>query len=268
MPGLFPGGQFSYTAPVEQVIPSAPVTPSPPRTGGYPTGPSTTRSPYHANPAPAAAPSDPWANVPPAIHTQADQLVNTFLNSVGWPKGYDANQAALHLAQAGTNIMASPFNAYEWLYQNTVSGDTKNLQPWAEFGMDADTYHQTVSKLNASYFTWTGQQLGADVVKQAILGSWTPDQLQNFAMFGNASGSGTMLPSAQLSGSMPWLSTGQSYTQTLENFQQFEGHTPTDGATLAAWFRFGQGAKQLGSTSGPTATTPARPVVATGSEVR
>jgi hypothetical protein len=152
------------------------------------------------------------------------------------------------------------------LFGNFATDAERQAMPWMRFGLDKDTYGQTVSKLNSVMANWTGDSLDADTMRSAIRGSWTPDQIRNFAMFGNAEGTGPMLESAQLSGENPWLSVGQTFTQTQEGFNQFEGHTPTDKATLGAWFRFGVSAKQL--RSGPEASITAGKPLAAGSEVR
>lgn len=222
---------------------------------------------YAPPPAHKAAPAapDPWAGIPSAEETQADTLVSQFLASVGWPKGYDANQAALHLVKSGINVGGDPFAAYEWLYNNTISGATKDNQPWGRFGMLKADYDRLTNGLNAVMFDWTGGQLDAETLKQAIRQNWTPDEVRNFAQYGNAQGGTAMLASAQLSGDMPWLSQGQTYSQTLAGFQAFEMHAPTDRATLAAWFRFGAGAKQLGNA--PEAVVQARPVQAGAASV-
>lgn len=192
------------------------------------------------------------------MHDQAVALVEKFMASAGWPKNIDANSAAMQLAKSGINLTASPFDAYGWLFDNVLGTkiDTKTM-PWAQFGMLKDDYNSTVSKMDSVMFEWTGQQLSTQNLGangglwsgsplwQAIRGGWLPDQIRNYATYGNPSGTGQMLANAQFSGDMPWLSVGQSYTQTLDQFQAFEEHAPTDKATLAAWWRFGQSAKQL-----------------------
>lgn len=202
------------------------------------------------------------------MHDQAVQLVEKFLTSVGWPKGYDANQAALHLAQTGMNLTGDPMIAFQWLYDNTISGATRNDQPWGAFGMLKDDYTATVQKLNSVMTSWTGNALDAETLKSAIRFSWTPDEVRNFATYGNPEGTGTLLPQAQLSGTMPWLSQGETYTQALQGFQAFEDHLPSDKATLAAWFRFGVSAKQLGGGSEAVGSVAPKSLAVGQSEIR
>jgi hypothetical protein len=243
----------------------------------YSTGPARRGKPS-GSPAPAAPP-DPWAGVPGAVRDQSNALTDKFLATVGYPKGMDASSIAQKLAKSGVNTTGSPFDAYQWLYDNSgMSIDMKNSNPWSQFGMDKDSYKQTVSKLDSVYASWTGGSLTSLSVADtgyisqgaplwnAIRGSWTPDQIKNFATFGNAEGTGPMLADAQLTGADPWIGQGQTYTQTLQGFQSFEGQHPTDKATLASWFRFGVSAKTLGN-AGEAAGTAGKPLLA-GSEVR
>jgi len=235
-----------------------PTSPTPPPKH-YDSGPPR-KGKSSKKPAPAPPP-DPWAGVPGAVRDQANAIVDKFLATVGYPQGLDANSIAQQLAKSSVNITGSPFDAYQWLYDNILGVKNPDLaknSPWAAFGMGKDDYTQTVSKLDSVYSNWTGeklstQNLGANgglwsgsPLWQAIRGSWTPDQIRNFAMFGNAEGTGPLLADAQMTGADPWIGMGQTYTQTLQGFQTFEGSTPTDKATLAAWFRFGASTKQLG----------------------
>ncbi len=241
----------------------------------YNVGPPAGQSYYHAPPASpkaAATAPDPWKDVVGAVHDQSVSLVEKFLASLGWPKAVDANAAALALAKSGVNITADNFAAYGWLYWHApgITGDLQKNNPWAKYGLDKISYQTTVSKLNSVYSSWTGDNLPGDVtggaLDTAIIDSWTPDQLKNFATFGNAEGTGQMLPQAQMSGTMPWLSQGQSYQQTLSGFTAFETHNPQDKSTLAAWFRFGVSAKQLGGAAEPVTT--AHQVQGAGSVIR
>jgi len=270
-PGLNPWGQpypsGSYRNP----------TPPKPPAQSYASGPAK-RSSGSKSPAPAAPP-DPWAGVPGAVRDQANALVDKFLSTIGYPQGIDATALAQKLAKSGTNITGSPLDAYQWLYSNGITEQQQLAMPWAQFGMGKDDYGQTVAKLDSVYASWTGEKLstqnlggngglwGGSPMWQAIRGSWTPDQIKNFAMFGNAEGTGPLLESAQLTGDNPWLSEGQTYQQTLEGFQAFEGHTPTDKATLGAWFRFGASTKSLSAGRGAVGTVAQKPLV-TASEVR
>jgi hypothetical protein len=198
-----------------------------------------------------------WAGISSAVHSASSQLVDKFENLIGGaPSGFDSAGEALALAKSGVNLTGSaqPLDAFQWLYDNKLSADQQKANQWAQFGMDKDSYDTIATKMNATFFDWTGDQLSADKsaakntgMWQAIRESWTPDQIRNFAIYGNASGSGQMLASAQFNSDMPWLSAGQTYSQTLQQFQSFEEHAPTDKATLAAFWRFGQSAKQLGS---------------------
>ncbi len=243
-----------------------PLTPAPPT---YPTGPPRQQVYYHA-PASAssktAAPApDPWKGVSAGAHDAAVNLADKFGASLGWPSGWDVNQWALKLAQSGINLN-SQLDAYDWLFQNSISDDQRKNNAWSQLGLDKDTYKTLADKMNSVFSDWTGNQLDAATMLQALRGNWTPDEIKNFAIYGSPTGGSTPQASAQFLGDMPWLSSGQTYTQTLQGFQSFEDHAPTDRQTLAAWFRFGQTVKQTTATRDP-ATTP-NPKQATMSEVR
>ena len=241
---------------------------TPPLPSSYPTGPPQQQNYYHRSSGNSApSPPDPWKDVPPRVHEQAIALVEQFMQAAGWPTYVDTNQAALGLSKSGLNLTASPFDAFDWLFNNSISGAYRDNNPWARFGMGKDEYNQTAGKLHAVFFDWTGDTMNAQILTQAIRGAWTPDEIRNWAMFGNASGAGPMLESAKFTGDMPWLSSGQTYTQVLEQFQSFEETTPADKATLAAFWRFGQSAKQLG-TAREAAMTTSRQSAAGISEIR
>lgn len=262
MPNLYtgPGGGSTQLPPP----PKPPAPPQPPP-ANYGTGPP--RRGKSSNPPPQSAP-DPWAGVPGAVRDQANALVDKFLSTIGYPQGVDATSIAQKLAKSGVNITGSSFSAFYWLYQNTLSDSQRQASPWAMFGMDKDSYNQTVSKLNSVMSSWTGSNFDSLTLRDAIWGSWTPDQIRNFAMFGNAEGTGPMLADAQLSGADPWIGQGQTYTQTLQGFQSFEGSAPADKATLAAWFRFGVGAKQIGAGAEAVGTAAPQQLFRQTSEVR
>lgn len=228
--------------------------PTPPPTN-YDTGPARRGKPS-AKPAPAPAPPDPWAGVPGAVRDQANALVDKFLATLGYPQGIDANSLAQKLAKSGTNITGSAFDAYAWLFGNAINDSQRKASPWAEFGMDKDSYTQTVAHLNSVLASWTGDNFDADTLKKALRGSWDPNLIRNFAMFGNPEGTGPLTADAQFTGADPWIGLGQTYTQTLQGFETFEGSTPTNKAALAAWFRFGANTKTLGQGQEAVTTLP------------
>jgi hypothetical protein len=253
-PGLNPWGH-----PYPTIAPPPPV---------YPTGPIYQQSYYHA-PAKAAAPApvapDPWKGISAGAHDQAVNLADKFGASLGWPNGWDVNAWSLKLAQSGINLN-SQLDSYDWLFQNAVSDGQRQANPWAQLGMDKDTYNTLHDKMNSVFSDWTGNQLDAATMLQALRGNWTPDEIKNFAIYGSPTGGTTPQASASFLGDMPWLSSGQTYTQTLQGFTSFEDHAPSDRQTLAAWFRFGQSVKQTASRADPTATP--NPKMAAMSEVR
>jgi hypothetical protein len=264
-----PGGGAGIGLP-----PGYPVFPdNPPQ--NYPTGPSSTQSYYNAPHRTAPPPPpDPWAGVSSAVHSKASQDVDSFESLIGGAApGFDSAGTALALAKSGVNVTGGDLDAFQWLYDNKLTAAQQTASPWAQYGMTKDTYTSTVQKMDSSYFSWTGDQLSGQgvgknsLIWQAIRANATPDQIQNLAMYGNLTGTGPLLASAQFSGDMPWLSQGQTYSQTLQSFQSFEEKTPTDKATLAAFWRFGTSAKQVSGASEAVGTTTARPLLA-GTEVR
>lgn len=250
--------------------------PTQPAEGGYynppsyDTGPPRYQSYYHrpSPPPKPAPPPDPWAGVSPQLHDASTTAVENFLKSINWPDGFDINGSALRLAKSNTNVTGSQFDAYEWLYENTLNQSQQQAMPWARVGLDKDAFTQKVESLNAAYFNYTGTWLSNNdnlgdlagdknvTMLQAIRGNWLPSDLLNFAMYGNPAGGNMsqLLDQAKLTGSMPWLSQGQTYTQALQQFTSFEQQTPTDRNTLAAFYRFGVGAKQVGGGVGAFGT--------------
>jgi hypothetical protein len=275
-----PGGGVGIGLPSDWQVFPTPIQPAP----TYPVGPyrsSNYYSPSRAKPKVSSEPPpDPWSGVSSAVHSKATQVVDQFESLVGGaPQGFDSAGTSLALARSGVNVTGSDMDAFQWLYTNKLSLDQQLANPWAQFGMGKDLYETTVKKLDSAYFDWTGDQLslqnlgengglyGGSPLWQAIRQNWTPDQVRNYAMFGNATGSGELVPSAQFSGDMPWLSAGQSYTQVLQQFEAFEQTTPADKATLAAFWRFGTSAKQLQGGAG-TIDVAAQKQLATGAIVR
>lgn len=271
-----PGGGPGIGLPADWQVFPTPTNPAP----SYPTGPPSQRNYYHAsNTASPPPPPDPWAGISSAVHSQATQTVDQFESLIGGAApGFDLAGVALALAKSGMNITGGKLDGWQWLYDTQLTLDQKKANPWAQFGLDKDSYNTVVKKMDSSYFNWTGEQmstqnLGAQglfwqgsPMWQAIRENWTPDQIQNYAIYGNSTGSGTPLASAQFSGSMPWLSAGQTYSQTLQQFESFGQTTPTDKATLAAFWRFGASAKQIGA--GQEAVATAKPVQGSMAEVR
>ena len=265
------GGTTSQRPPLDAdpgYVPGSAYGPDPPPTvppsGGYNPGPQTYRNYYHKT-QPATPPPDPWAGISAGAHSVATALADKFSQVIGYPDGWDGNGAALAMAKAGVNL-SSPYDAYEWLFQNKLSADQRTNNPWAEFGMIKDDYNMTVGKLNSVMFDWTGDNMDTGTIKSAIVGGWTPDQIRNFAQYGNAEGTGELLASARFTGDKPWLSVGQTYSATLQQFESFEHEAPTDKQTLAAFFRFGQSARSIGG--GGEAVVQARPVETSGTAVR
>jgi len=230
----------------------------PPPPDNYDPGPPPYQNYYNRPPGPArgsgrpAPPPDPWAGVPGSDHDQAVAWTDTFARITGAPGFVDWNDVALRLAKTLMSVAGAwgAYDAYEWLWNNALDDIWRINNPWARYGLDKDTYGQTVSKLNSVMFDWTGNELSADQLHDAIRGSWTPDQIRNVALYGNPSGGGELLESARFEGENPWLSLGQTYTQTRQSFESFEQHAPADKETLAAFFRFGVSAKQVGAGAG------------------
>lgn len=250
-PSTDPGGGAGIGLPADTSI--GPVIPPP----SYPTGPPSQSSYYHGSPSNAPpSPPDPWGGISSSVHSQAAQDVDKFEQLIGGAaQGFDSEGTALKLAKSGANITGGSFDAFQWLYDNTLTDAQRQNSPWAQYGLDKDSYTTTVAKMDSAYFSWTGDQLSAQgtaknsMLWQSIRASATPDQIENLAIYGNLTGTGPVLAQAQYTGDMPWLSAGQTYSSTLQSFQSFENQTPTDKSTLAAFWRFGQSAKQLGGSA-------------------
>lgn len=242
--------------------------PAPPPTW-YPYSSGGSR--YYGHAAQSAQPKpppDPWAGIPGAIHDGANQLVDTFVQGLGGEKMVqDANTIALRLAKAYPYLLTQPSYAYEQLFNWAISDDQRMRNPWLRFGMKADDYYTTISKLNSVYSDWTGEQLGNGLQGSAIIHdvnaplweairrNWTPDQIKNYAMYGNPNGSGQLRAEAQYGGSMAWLSGGQSFSQVSQQYQQFEGYQAPSKEVLADFWRFGSSLKTIQAGTGTQSTS-------------
>jgi hypothetical protein len=265
------GGPGAGLPPDWQVFPAGSPFASAP---DVPTGPPSTGS-YYGNgskPTPSRPPPAPdlWAGISGAVHAAATSIVDDFENLIGGAaSGFDLEGTELALAKSGINITynSKPMDAFQWLFDNKLTDAQRGANQWAQFGMDKDMYGTLVAKFNATFFDWTGDQLSANDsaaknsgMWQALRENWTPDQIRNFAMYGNAEGTGPLQANAQFTGADPWLSQGQTYSQTLQQFQQLEDTQPTDRATLAAFWRFGASARTVGAGAGATETLASKPI--------
>lgn len=246
-----------------------PPAPDPPPWGGYnySHGTSYYGQQHAAAPAPAPPP-DPWAGIAGAIRDGANSLTDNFAGLMGSEKMVqDSHEIALRLAKDYSYLLTQPSYAYEQLFNWAISDDQRLRNPWLRFGMKADDYYTTISKLNSIYNDWTGEQLGnglqgSEIIHdvnhplwEAMRRSWTPDQLKNYAMYGNASGGSELRAEAKYGGAMPWLSAGQSFSQTSQQYAQFEGYQAPSKEALADFWRFGSSLKNLGQSHTQQATT-------------
>lgn len=219
--------------------PSQSYNPGPPPRGGY-------DGSRYSHAGPPAPPPDIFGNYPGPETDAAKQLVQQWLALMGYPTNLDANTLTLNLLQ--NNLVNNPSAAYAWMYRHQTDQQMRDAAPWAQFGMDAGTFHTRKDALDSIF-----QQLvasdpndqlatgGGDALHQlyydALSGNWSQSQLmqhlQNDAAF------------ADLRTAQPWLAAGEGEQQARQQYLSIYGSAPVDAGALAGWFRFNTGTQQL-----------------------
>jgi hypothetical protein len=197
--------------------------------GGAPSGPSG--SSYGGPAAPSGI-----ANLPGYAQDQIMNLVNVFDSLLGYPKSFDASAMAIAIMNQG--LENQPEEAFAYMYSQ-LSADQQTHVPWAQFGLDEQTYHQEAARYQSMWFDLTGGAMPADLLKQSISQQWTVQQMMQGGQAAAASGKVNA----------PWLASGQTFTQVQENYFSAFGTMPSDTQTLTSWFQFRLGAAQTRTTA-------------------
>lgn len=221
--------------------------PGPPPRGSYSGQRSSAGSAGHPVPPPKPPPNIFAGYVGPEVDA-ATQIVQQFMALMGFPSGLDANQLTLQILQQG--LTSDSLAAMTYLFDSGqgVTQDARNAHPWAQFGLDATTFHNRADSIDSLFTGLIGQdpQSFSDAAAagtlqglyyQALKGNWSQTQimqhLQNDASF------------ADLRQAQPWLAAGQGEQQAQQQFASLYGSAPVDTPTLASWFRFNTGTQQL-----------------------
>lgn len=192
------------------------------------TGPSGTQ-------APSTAQNKAFADLPGPERAQIQAITSEFMGFLGYPQNINENMLMVLLMQQG--LQNNPDQAFQYLF-GQITTDLQKAAPWAQFGLDEATYMNTRGKLIAAWSDLTGVAMPDDVMHQAMAGHWSEQQLEQFARTDKG-----------LAATQPWIAQGQSHLQVQEAYIASYGHAPQDDAVLAAWFKFSQSARQIGSST-------------------
>lgn len=245
--------------------PSTNYNPGPPARGSYSGG--RTNSGGYPGP-PPQPPPDIFAGYTGPSVDAAKQMVQQFMSLMGYPQGIDLNQLMLQLLQ--NNLLGDQQAAAQYLFINGkgITEAMRGTSPWAQFGIDAGTFHNRQDAIDATFNALIGQdpqQLTAgwgddlhQLYYNALKNNWSQSQLlqklQNDPKF------------ADLRATQPWLAAGQTEQQANQQFTSLYGSAPVDTNALAGWFRFNTGTSSL-NRAGREAITSAAPQPST-SETR
>jgi len=188
-----------------------------------------------------AAQNKAFANLPGPERAQIQAITAEFVGFLGYPQTINENMLMVLLMQQG--LQNQPEQAFSYLF-GQIPADLQKAAPWSQFGLDEMTYMNTRGKLIAAWTDLTGAAISDEVMRQAIAGHWSEQQLETFAR-----------SDPRLADAQPWLAQGQSHLQVQEAYIASYGHAPQDDAVLAGWFRFSQERRFLGS----SAVSPIRP---------
>jgi hypothetical protein len=173
---------------------------------------------------------------------------------MGWlgnPVGGDAMGMAVELLQNG--MQSNSAAAYRFLFTHQggagawgVTDTTRQAHPWAEFGMDADTFHQKQASTSDMFMNLIGNdpsyvtnyggsnlnKLYYDTLTLGLAQSDVVSRLSNMS---------------DVVAANPWLATGSTFAQAKQQYSSLYGAPPVDHAALGDWFRFNLGSSQLQS---------------------
>jgi hypothetical protein len=247
--------------------PPPPYNPGPPAGGGYGGG---GRGGGGGAP-PPQPPPDIFADYLGPEVDMAKQETQQFLTNFGFPHGIDANQATLWILQHGlTNDFQAASASLFWENPQFQNADWRKANVWAQFGLDAATYHQRVGTASgmlealtgmrgdessfafhdyASLSGWDQSEFMNSLLRQAVSKGWSQAQLLQAILDagkGEVSGDHLVAQIAKdLLAAQPWLEAGSSFQQASTMFHSLYGSAPVDTPTLSSWWRFNTGVQQL-----------------------
>jgi hypothetical protein len=173
----------------------------------------------------------------------AKNLVTNFMGWIGNPVGVDSISLAVQLLQQG--MQADPGATYRYLYDHQ-SQTVQDAHPWAQFGMDADTFHAKAASTSDMFMNLIGNDpswlhdVGGSNLNKLYYDSITKglSQADVVTQIGQM---------ADVVAANPWLATGSTFAQSKQQYSSLYGAPPVDHAALEDWFRFNLGSSQLQS---------------------
>ena len=168
------------------------------------------------------------------INSYAEQ----YMPLVGWDHSVDKN-ALMKALSKNLDVLSQGFDKVAQFFYSQMGGTQQSKYQWANYGMAEDKYHQAVQSLSGQWMDLAGFDIPHDVMDRAIRGQWSAAEMMDYAQKTYAGGD--MATSVA-----PWLAIGATYQSVQGQFQSAYGASPADTKTLASWFRFQQGAKQVG----------------------
>jgi hypothetical protein len=113
---------------------------------------------------PGAAPTGPtWNDFPPEYRAQLQALEHQYEAMVGFRVPI-SDQLMLQMAQNGVTDMWE-FSQSAW---GTMGTDQQGAMPWAQFGMDHETFTAAVSQYQDLFSSLTGQTATPEVLAAAL----------------------------------------------------------------------------------------------------
>jgi hypothetical protein len=173
----------------------------------------------------------------------AKNLVTNFMGWIGNPVGLNSINLAVQLLQKG--LQSDPGSTYRFLFDQQAQS-IQDAHPWAQFGMDADTFHANAAKMSDTFMTLIGgdpswlHDVGGSNLNQLYYQSLTLG-LSQADIVSKLQGMSDVVAAN------PWLATGSTFAQSKQQYTSLYGAPPVDHVTLEDWFRFNLGSSQLQS---------------------
>jgi hypothetical protein len=147
-----------------------------------------------------------WQDIPQPEWTFLTDAVNTFDQNSGLMLIL-SNAQILQMANAGV-MDAVDFG--EWVFNNMKGMTTQLAQvPWAEFGLNKDSYEQLATTYSTVYEKITGQQISAQALQQAFL---TPN-LAEGGLFSGSQYEQQLMNDAAIQKAFGWVKYGMNFAQ-------------------------------------------------------
>lgn len=171
-----------------------------PNEGAPPANPPSTQSSAPAGPAPLS-----WDSFPPEQKNQLMAMEHEYMASNGFRVPISDQQ----LMQMAQNGIANMFDFAQAVWQ-TMDPGLKEAMPWAEFGMDHDTFTAAVQQLGDAYKSLTGEVGDKAMLESALKDMHGRVDMQHFTE--------KLKTDEKMKTTFPWI----KYGMTHEQFSQFK----------------------------------------------